>query len=487
MSSRGLKKIMSSVLAVILISTAGGSKTVSAEEITKERDRVSVHDPSIIKDGGTYYAFGSHIDAAKSTDLKDWEVFTNGYAKTENVIFGDLSKNLAGSFAWAGENDSDSKGGFAVWAPTVLKNEDYINEDGTKGAYMMYYCTSSTYKRSAIGFAISKNIEGPYEYVNTIVYSGFTEKDNIDANSTKNTIYTNTNIDELINENVIKNGVNSKWFLEDGQYNTSYAPNTIDPELFYDEDGKLWMTYGSWSGGVYMLEINPITGNPIYPGEDSNTNSLNFTDRYFGTRISGGYGQSGEGPYVVYDKEAGYYYLTVTYGFLTANGGYNMRLFRSENPQGPYLDAEGKNAALSANVSNVDYGIKLISNYKFDSQPEALKAAGHNSVLIDENGERYLIHHQRFDNGTEYHELRVHKMMLNEDGWLVVAPYEYNGEVLPKTPYELSEVIGNYQFINHGNSNSSVVEPTLNITLNEDFTIDGDVKSSFNEIGRAHV
>lgn len=31
---------------------------------------VSVHDPSIVKDNGTYYIFGSHMAAAKCDDLK---------------------------------------------------------------------------------------------------------------------------------------------------------------------------------------------------------------------------------------------------------------------------------------------------------------------------------------------------------------------------------------------------------------------------------
>lgn len=94
---------------------------------------VSVHDPSIVKDGDTYYVFGSHISAAKSKDLTNWTSFANGYTTPGNTLYGDLSKNLAGSFAWAGENDADSKGGFSVWAPDVFWNEHYVNEDGTKG------------------------------------------------------------------------------------------------------------------------------------------------------------------------------------------------------------------------------------------------------------------------------------------------------------------------------------------------------------------
>lgn len=117
-----------------------------------------------MKDGDTYYVFGSHIEAAESQDLMNWSTFTNGYKTPDNVLYGDLSANLSESFAWAGENDSDSKGGFSVWAPDVFWNEDYVNEDGTKGTYMMYYSTSSTYIRSAIGYAVSQNIKGPYTY-----------------------------------------------------------------------------------------------------------------------------------------------------------------------------------------------------------------------------------------------------------------------------------------------------------------------------------
>lgn len=453
--------------------------TVNLKEV---KDRVSVHDPSIIKDKetGEYYVFGSHIDAAKSTDLMNWTRFTNGYDTPGNKLYGDLSKNLAGSFAWAGENDSDSRGGFAIWAPDIMWNEDYVNEDGSKGAYMMYYSASSTYIRSAIGYAVAQNIEGPYTYVDTIIYSGFTKADAQDANSQVNKKYTNTNIQDLIEKGTLE-GPKENWFNANGSYNNSLYTNAIDANLFYDEDGTLWMTYGSWSGGIFILEIDKATGQPIYPGTDGTTSDGRMIDRYFGTKISGGYTKSGEGPYVVYDETTGYYYLYVTYAGLGATGGYNMRMFRSVNPDGPYLDASGKNAVLpNTNTPNTEYGIKLMGNYKFSGLPVGYRAPGHNSSFIDSDGQMYLIYHTRFDGGTEYHEVRVHQMFRNEDGWPVTAPYEYNKDSISETGYAKDEIVGTYEFINHGNSNDGVpMIPTLSVNLEADYKVTGDVTGTW--------
>ncbi len=100
-----------------------------------------------------------------------------------------------------------------------------------------------------------------------------------------------------------------------------------------------------------------------------------------------------------------------------------MRLFRSKEVTGPYLDAAGNHAA-DSNRNNDSYGIKLIGNYKFSGASVGYKAAGHNSAFIDEDGQHYLIYHQRFDQGTEYHEVRVHQQFLNQKGWPVTAVFE---------------------------------------------------------------
>ncbi len=459
------------------------AEAASVSTLATSPVRVSVHDPSIMEAvDGTYYAFGSHIEAARSTDLVNWTRFTNGYEAKNNAIFGNLSENLAKPFKWAGENDVDSKrDGFSVWAPDVFYNKDYINEDGSKGAYMMYFCTTSTYKRSVIAFGVSQKPEGPYTCVDTLIYSGFTKNKANDYGSKIDTQYTNTNIADLIADGTLKDGVNDNWFIKGGTaYETAYAPNAIDPTLFYDKAGKLWMTYGSWSGGIFILEINPETGRVIYPGKNSTTEDGRIVDEYFGTRISGGYTISGEAPYILYDSESDYYYLYVTYEGLAADKGYNMRLFRSKSPDGPYLDAAGQNAALSKRMGNTGIGIKVMGNHKFSCYEKAYKAPGHNSAFIDSDGKRYLIYHTRFSDSDEFHQLRVHQQFLNEEGWPVTAVFENKGDEISKTGYTANDIVGEYEFVNHGIKNdlASVTE-AKDIKLNADGTITGAVTGTW--------
>lgn len=339
---------------------------------------------------------------------------------------------------------------------------------------MIYYSASSTWRRSCIGYGVSQNIEGPYTYVDTVVYSGFTKNGRTDGNSNRNTRWDNDylNLKELTDTGILKNGISNQWFIGD-DWNYRYCPNTIDPTIFFDAEGKkLYMVYGSWSGGIYLLELDRNTGEVKYPGTDSvDEASGNYVDRYFGVHLSGGNHQSGEGPYILYDKESGYYYLYETYGGLTANGGYNLRLFRSMNVTGPYLDAAGQNAADNGK-HNEKYGIKLIGNYKFNDLQVGYKSAGHNSALIDNDDQHYLIYHQRFDNGTEYHEVRVHKQFLNQKGWPVTAVYENRNEAIGH--YGNQEVLGNYEFCNHGQNTTSDMVLMETITLYKNGRIGGD-------------
>lgn len=463
-----------------------------SESITSEaasnKARVSVHDPSIIKaNDGTYYVWGSHIDAAKSKDLQNWTQFTNGYTTPNNAEFGDLSANLKKAFDWAGENLEDcdasnpNSSGFAVWAPDVVWNPEYINSDGTKGAYLMYFCTTSTYIRSVICYAVSKNPEGPFTFADTLIYSGFTENDSVvsskDGRKQVNRKYTSTNADELIASGEVT--YNKDWFIG-GNFNNQLFPNAIDPTIYHDENGKMYMCYGSWSGGIFTLEIDPATGKCIHP-KSGTTADGRMIDSYFGTKLSGGYHKSGEGPFIEYNPDTGYYYLWVTYGGLVSNGGYNMRVFRPENPTGPFYDPSGKKAVMDTNTNLDSTGLKIMGNYKFSSLDRAYMACGHNSVLRDDDGKWYLFYHARFDDGYEFHQVRTHSMYFNEEGWPVVAPYEYSGDVMAESGYETDDIAGDYEFINHGSATDGNIINYSKITLTADGKISGAVTGTWTQ------
>lgn len=447
---------------------------------------VSVHDPSIFKDkDGTYYVFGSHLAQASSKDLIKWSYLgTQGY--TNSSLYGPLADSLAESFAWAGLNDEDQKGGYAVWAPDITYNENYVWEDGSKGAYMMYYCTSSTAFRSCIGYAVCKNVDGPYTYVDTLIYSGFTKTSNPVTTTSNNmgtktvdTWYTNTNIVDVYKTATQKTDISvddlSSDYFNGNNYNTNLYPNAIDPAIFYDKDGGMWMAYGSWSGGIYLLELDPATGQAIHPTASAKDGNV-ITDIYFGKKIAGGYGQSGESPYVIYDKDTGYYYLYMSYGYLTANQGYNIRMFRSENPDGPYVDAAGKEATWGSSGHN-GIGVKVLGSYNLPCLAYKYMAPGHNSALIDDD-KMFLVYHQRFSTGNEGHELRVHQMLMNENGWPCVLPYEYTGETVADG-YKKDEVAGTYYMIKQDpNDNTSAVEYNA-VALNDDGTLSGYLKGSW--------
>lgn len=350
--------------------------------------------------------------------------------------------------------------------------------------------------RSAIGLASSKNIEGPYKYEDTIIYSDFLDYEAYDENSKVNKYFENTNLKELISNGTIEE-VNPAWFTESGLYNTALYPNAIDPNLLYDKEGRLWLIYGSWSGGIFALELDKSSGRPIYPGEDSVTEDGRMIDRYFGTKIAAGYGRSAEGPFAIYDKNSDYYFLFVTYGGLAADGGYQVRVFRSKKIDGPYEDAMANEAVfpetfnqgvgnLTGNTDHMNIGNKIIGNFLFEQKDKedgteyevGYLSPGHNSVYQEEKtGQLFLVFHTRFPNRGEEYELRIHQMFINEDGWPLVAPHRYAGETLKSI--DPKEIIGQYMFINHGKDITGSIKKSKTIFLNKDYTISGDFQGEW--------
>ncbi len=418
-----------------------GSKAVSAlpEEMSVNEISVgsvnsggSLHDPQIIiGDDGTYYCYGTHMTAATSTDLSKWTVWGDGVSGS-NKIFDNVIAEPFDAFSFVGKNEQN---GYSVWAPSVIYNKK-------TGKYMMYFCTTSSYIKSNICLATSDNIGGPFHYEKTIVYSGFTKGD-----------LELTNYSDIMGDDA----KTRQRYISGGAYNNQLWPNAIDPAMFYDADDRLWMVYGSWSGGIFILELDEETGEPIRPETDDDSE----TDAYFGKRLIGGFHHPIEGPYIHYDKTTGYYYLFLSYGNLQTDGGYQMRVLRSDKPDGTYVDVTGKSLGIKGDLDNfADYGTKLMGNYTLPSLNVTYMAPGGQSTFEDKDGKLYVVYHQRFKNNGEFHAVRVHQMAMNEDGWPCIFPFNTSGETLSDTGYSTKDVTGTFYVVDHGlEINNLVNEP----------------------------
>jgi arabinan endo-1,5-alpha-L-arabinosidase len=163
-------------------------------------DTSPVHDPSIIRQGSTYYVFstdasstqGGFIPIRCSTDKIAWTAC--GY------VFSTLPSWISAAVPQATE----------IWAPDV----SYFN-----GAYHVYYAVSSFGSNvSAIG------------------------------------LVTNTTLDS--------GDPNYSW-VDQGlilQSSSSDNFNAIDPNILIDSNGNVWLNYGSFWTGIYQQQIDPTSG-----------------------------------------------------------------------------------------------------------------------------------------------------------------------------------------------------------------------------------
>lgn len=472
-----LKKIF--YLALMAITSS--SLTVTADNVeifnVTEPSRVEVHDPSVVigysKDGKitgekssgateVYYIFGSHRAWARSTDMQNWETFTNNISTKYVSIF---SKDAS----WASKGGTQGNSSYDVtgnmWAPDVVWNKSMKK-------WCMYMSINGDNYYSSIVLLTAESLDGDWTRVGTVVYSGFLTK--TEAQST-----------DFFKVHTSDSNLPDRYANGAGRYTL----NAIDPCAFYDQDGNLWMTYGSWFGGLYMLRLDASTGLRDYTYTYQTTDGTAegaTSDEYLGLKVAGGNGCSGEASYIQYIKDR--YYLFVTYGGLTSTGGYNMRVFQSKDVKGPYTDLGGRSAIYSSSNNavgglNRTIGIQLMNYYQWDTMNYGYCAEGHNSAIVDDDGKIYLVYHTRATTWGEGHKVRVHQMFTTADGGLVAAPFEYRGETLATSPYSNSEVVGTYKVIYHAVTDYTNKECNTEktITLNADGTVSGDYTGTWSQ------
>ncbi|WP_239615976.1 arabinan endo-1,5-alpha-L-arabinosidase [Cohnella mopanensis] len=317
----------------------------------------NAHDPSIIKVGDTYYVFSTDIKAA-GTPRPGIMV-----RKSKDLIQWDwVGYALKGGIPLAASSWTKATN---LWAPDIAKlGEKY---------YLYYSASEFGTNRSIIGVATSSSIEGPWTDEGEVVRT-----------------------------------------------QQSDAPNAIDPNIAIDADGRPWMAYGSFFGGIYVAPLDPATGK--------------FKDEGFGKQIASRSHQTEEGalegPYIIYEPKFKKYYLFVSYDSLFAD--YNVRVGRSDSIEGPYVDRNGHEMNDSSYEPQYEIGNKVLGDYSF-SEGDGWVAPGHNSILQD--GDRsFMIHHARGQSKTSWAYLHVRQMIWTEDGWPVVSPERYAGETIQAIP-----------------------------------------------------
>ena len=378
---------------------------------------VSVHDPSIIKaDDGYFYIFGSHMAAARSLDLIAWEQISRD-AGAGNTLVENAREEMKEALAWA-QTDT-------FWAPDVRQLAD--------GRYYYYYCACvGNAPLSALGLAVSDKPQGLYKDLGVFLKS-----------------------------------------CAPG-YNANILPNAVDPHTFIDNEGRLWMVYGSYSGGIYILRMDPGTGFPL-------------EGQGYGKKLLGKNHSRIEGPYILYHPGTAYYYLFLSFGGLGSNDGYNIRVCRSKNPDGPYEDPMGQDmincggraGSFFLDIDIAGYGAKLMGGYQFDPLPGetnrrsmGFRSPGHNSAWYDEEtGRSFIIFHTRFAGKGESHSVRVHQMYFNQDGWPLVSPYRYAGETQQAS--RSAEQPGDYKVILHLKDINKTQHLSSAVTLHQDGTVSG--------------
>jgi len=478
--------IVTLLFLIIILSGCNGEKTLeeTPEETLAESPMpvfsdVTVHDPSIFRvndesSNDKFRIIGSFLRSAKTGDFISWQIDSeggepNGYSTAlkyypqdnPNPAVQTMTQQIEDVLR-APENDD-----LNFFASDIHRMPD--------GRFFHYYSLTSTWRCSAIGVAIANTVDGPYITQGLFVRSA------------------------EAGDNKAPDG--SAYFNYGPTANNH--PNCIDPQAFFDKTGtNFYMTYGSWSGGIFIYEMDTTTGLP------KAASAMNAESNGYGRKLIAADHTAIEAPYIIYSPESDYYYLFVSYGGLDTvgdfmnTGRYHMRVFRSRNPEGPYEDsinttAVNPNPLTSSNITNSgttrnfrNFGVKIMGGYQFEHLPDenALSNAigrngflspGHNSAYYDPVSKKYfLIHHTRFVNSSpivEAHEVRVREMFVNEDGWLIAAPFRYDGGTI--RTFNINQLRGTWKIINHGRdiNSSGLGESAYHVSQTYTFNTNGTI------------
>jgi arabinan endo-1,5-alpha-L-arabinosidase len=270
-------------LTICISSTALGQAPTASRVIAVSGDTEYVHDPSIIKDGDTWYLFGTangphrsgELPIRCSPDLHQWRLC--------GQVFDQVPE-------WIKKESPTTK---ELWAPDI----SYFN-----GEYHLYYAFS----------VFGKNTSG---------------------------------IELLTNKTLDPRSPKFHWedcgLVLQSHLEDDY--NAIDPNLVLDEKGNAWLSFGSFWSGIKMRRIDPQTGK--LSSADTKLYSLASRKRPENPPPNPpglpGNWQAVEAPFIVHHGD--YFYLFVSFDLCCrgTKSNYKTMVGRSITVTGPYVDASG--------------------------------------------------------------------------------------------------------------------------------------------------
>jgi len=333
--------LLASIAALLLVpATACGNgdeeEGAKSPEMVLSGNIVPVHDPAIILDDSGAHLF-STSHAGEGPGLIHWRTSPNLTDWTlRSAVFEELP-------AWAVAFNPDTRG---TWAPDIVKAGD---------EYRIYYSISSFGQNtSAIGLATASVLDPDAENVWQDQGMVFSSEPSDDYNA-------------------------------------------IDPNIVIDDEGRHWMSFGSFWGGIKMIELDPQTGKAL--GDDP---------KIYDIASCGAPPNAIEAPFIV--KRGEYYYMFVSKDFCCrrADSTYYTVVGRAKHPTGPY---EGPDRSLMN-----DGGLTVLHA---DLDPVGrFVGPGHPAILQVEDD--YLIVYHAYDTENEgAPTLRIQRLDWTEGGWPV--------------------------------------------------------------------
>ena len=416
----------------------------------------NVKDPAVVYDeeSGSYFAFCSDNVVIRSTDLINWTAKTN-YFKTVTTDDGTLALDFD-QFdcvkAWAAEHgyEKDKRYSSATSNRAVLSPE--IIRVGK--IYYLYFAVSKAEEanEAAIFCVSTKNLET--------------------AISTKKWTEVGVVVSTCgYNAGMAPSAGEAK--ADAARYDASYA---VHPSVFRSADGGMYMAYGGVfgraevNGAIYLLELDPQTGllkeNSAINAQGETVSTIHGATRYHtGALIA----KPGAVPTLPKDegsliwgaevvRKGDYYYLLMTYG--TDECNCSVRVARSDNPAGPYLDSLGHNVSKFETLSSrsqFQKGDILLAGYNFDrsndggvsyknagkastASPSVMKTADgkwimatHSMIYFKVEGELQVGRDaaEKADLDVDAKTaMEIRQIFWDDRGWPVAVPEAYDNEAV---------------------------------------------------------